>query len=166
MKTTTLKIMLMTIGLAGFCSCSNAQSGKVKTQEKSKVATCSHCGKSTCSKDCSAGTVTTKILPSCSLNEKEFAERSDTLSKTIFSKAKVIKQLKTGYDITFNEPKEFSLQLIEMVNFERSCCSGFTWALVFDPNNGATHLLVYGSKSIKEEMRNAFKSFGIEHLIN
>ncbi|NOT90758.1 hypothetical protein [Ferruginibacter sp.] len=165
MKTTTFKIMLMALGLTGFCSCSNAQSGKAKTQEKSKAATCSHCGKTSCSKDCSAGASTTKTLPSCSLNENEFAEHSDTLSKTIFSKAKAITPLKTGYDIVFNEPKEFLLQLVEMVNFERSCCSGFTWALVFDPNNGATHLQVYGSKNVKDEMRNAFKSFGIDHLV-
>lgn len=110
-------------------------------------------------------TMQNKILPSCSLSEKEFAERSNTLSKTIFIKAKTINSLKDGYDIVFNEPKEFSLDLIEMVNFERSCCSDFTWALVFEPNNKATHLQVYGSKKVKDEMRNAFKSFGLEHLI-
>lgn len=106
-----------------------------------------------------------KILPSCSLNEKELAERGNTLSKTIFSKAKSITTLKDGYDIVFNEPKEFSNELMEMVNFERSCCSDFTWALVFEPNNKATHLQVYGSKKVKEEMGNAFKSFGLAHLI-
>ncbi|GAB2820517.1 hypothetical protein GCM10027043_21460 [Ferruginibacter profundus] len=106
-----------------------------------------------------------KTIPSCSLNEKEFSERGDTLSKTIFGKAIAINSLKDGYDIVFNEPKEFSNELMEMVNFERSCCSGFTWALVFEPNNKATHLQVYGSKQIKAEMRNAFKSFGLEHLI-
>lgn len=157
--------MLMALGLTGLCSCSNAQSNKTKTQQKNKAATCSHCGKTSCSGDCSAGVSTTKTLLSCSLNEKEFSERSDTLSRTIFSKAIAITALKTGYDIAFNEPKEFSLQLVELVNFERSCCSGFTWALVFDPNNAATHLQVYGSKKVKDEMRNAFKSFGIDHLV-
>lgn len=106
-----------------------------------------------------------KTLPSCSLTQKEFAERGDTLSKTIFSKAKAINTLKDGYDIVFNEPKEFSADLLEVVNFERSCCSGFTWALVFEPHNKAIHLQVYGSKQIKTEMRNAFKAFGIEHLV-
>lgn len=106
-----------------------------------------------------------KILPSCSLNEKESSDRGSMLSKTIFSKAKSINNLKDGYDIVFTEPKEFSLDLIEMVNFERSCCSDFTWALVFEPNNKATHLQVYGSKKVKDEMKNAFKSFGLDHLI-
>ena len=57
------------------------------------------------------------------------------------------------------------ISFIEMVNFERSCCSDFTWALVFEPNNKATHLQVYGSKKVKDEIGNAFKSFGLEHLI-
>lgn len=166
-----VKLMLLAIGLAGFASCSNGQTTPAKT--KTAAATCSHCGKTTCDKSCSSSSVTNtkdtvmqnKILPSCSLNEKELSERGNTLSKTIFSKAKSINSLKDGYDIVFNEPKEFSNELMEMVNFERSCCSDFTWALVFEPNNKATHLQVYGSKKVKEEMANAFKSFGLAHLI-
>jgi hypothetical protein len=172
MKKMTLQIMLFVAGLTGVASCCNGQSTKPKTAT-SKAATCKHCGSTSCDKSCSSNSLTekkdtvmkNKILPSCSLNEKEFAERGNTLSKTIFSKAKSINNLKDGYDIVFNEPKEFSLDLIEMVNFERSCCSDFTWALVFEPNNKATHLQIYGSKEVKDEMWNAFKSFGLDHLI-
>jgi len=106
-----------------------------------------------------------KTIPSCSLNEKELTERGTTLSKTIFSKATAVIPLKDGYDIVFNEPREFSVALLEMVNNERSCCSGFTWALVFEPNDKATHLQVYGSKKVKEEMGNAFKAFGLAKLM-
>lgn len=163
--------MLLAVGLTGLASCSNGQTAPTKSKIAS--ASCSHCGKTTCDKSCSSNSLTdtkdtamqNKTLPSCSLNEKDLAERGNTLSKNIFSKVKSINTFKDGYDIVFNEPKEFSLELIEMVNFERSCCSGFTWALVFEPNNKATHLQVYGSKKIKEEIGNAFKSFGIAHLI-
>lgn len=173
MKKLVLKVSLLLAICTGFTSCSNGQVTPAKAQTKPKAATCSHCGKTSCDKNCSSNSVTkkkdtimqNKTLPSCSLSRKEFAERGDTLSKTIFSKAVAIKSLKDGYDIVFNEPKEFSADLLEMVNFERSCCSGFTWALVFEPNNKATHLQVYGSKRIKDEMKNAFKSFGIDHLI-
>lgn len=173
MKKTVLQVMLFVAGLTGLASCCNGQSTNKPKAAISKAATCSHCGKTSCDKSCSSSSLTekkdtamqNKILPSCSLNEKEFAERGNTLSKTIFSKAKSINNLKDGYDIVFNEPKEFSLDLIEMVNFERSCCSDFTWALVFESNNKATHLQVYGSKKVKDEMKNAFKSFGLDHLI-
>lgn len=166
--------MLFAIAITGFASCCNGQSSGNKTKSAvGRSATCSHCGKTSCNKSCSSNSVTNtkdttmqnKTIPSCSLNEKELAERGNTLSKIIFSKAKSINTLKDGYDIVFNEPKEFSNELMEMVNFERGCCSGFTWALVFEPNNKATHLQVYGSKQIKEEMRNAFKSFGLAHLM-
>lgn len=105
------------------------------------------------------------ILPSCSLSKAALAERGAMLHKTIFSKAKAINPLENGYEVIFHEPKEFSLDLIEMVNFERTCCSDFTWALVFEPNNKATHLQIYGSKKVKDEMRNAFKSLGLDNLI-
>ncbi len=152
MKKMTLRIILFVAGLSGLASCCNAQaSGKTQTTAN-KAKTCSNCGKTSCAKSCSLNSSTekkdtvmqTKTLPSCSLSEKEFAQRGDTLSKTIFSKAKSITPLKDGYDIIFQEPKEFSSDLLEMVNFERNCCSGFTWALIFDPNNTATHLQVYG----------------------
>ena len=173
MKKSVLKLILLLAVLTGFISSSNGQFASAKAQPKPKAATCSHCGKTSCDKSCTSTLVTktkdtimqNKTLLSCSLNQKEFAERGDTLSKTIFSKAIAINAFKDGYDIVFNEPKEFSNELLEMVNFERSCCSGFTWALVFESNNKATHLQVYGSEQIKTEMRNAFKSFGLEHLI-
>jgi hypothetical protein len=174
MKKMTFSIMFFAAALTGLASSCNGQSANNKTKSAvSKSAKRSHCGKISCDKNCSSNSVTNtkdtamqnKTLPSCSLNEKELSERGNTLSKTIFSKAKVINPLKDGYDIVFNEPKEFSLDLLEMVNFERGCCSGFTWALVFEPDNKATHLQVYGSKKIKEEMGNAFKSFGLAHLM-
>lgn len=173
MQQITLKVIILATVFTGLASCSNGQTTPAKAKPKTAAATCSHCGKTTCDKSCSSNSATTtkdtamqnKTLPSCSLNEKKLTERGNTLSKTIFSKAKLINTLKDGYDIVFNEPKEFSLELMEMVNFERSCCSSFTWALVFEPNNKATHLQVYGSKKIKEEMGNAFKSFGLAHLI-
>jgi len=172
MRKITLQLMLLVTGLGWLTLSSNGQSTNQKVAT-TKAAVCSNCGGTTCGKSCSSNSLTekkdttmqNKILPSCSLNEKQFTERGNMLSKTIFSKAKSIHNLKDGYDIVFNEPKEFSLDLIEMVNFERSCCSDFTWAVVFEPNNKATHLQVYGSKKVKDEMKNAFKSFGLGHLI-
>ena len=170
-----IKISITTLffmaGLIGFFPGCNAQSNPVKTT--TTVTACSYCGKTTCNKTCSAvsdktkskTTMQNKTMSSCSLNEKEFSDRANSLSQTIFSKIKSIKPLKDGYDILFDEPQEFSYALMELVNAERNCCSGFTWALVFEPNNNATHLQVYGSKHVKDEIYNAFNSFGLTHLI-
>ena len=164
--------LLASFFVAALASCCKGQSSGKINADASQLATCSNCGKTACDKSClsnlltkNGATMKNKILPSCNLSDKEFVARGITLGKTIFSKAVAISSLKDGYDIVFNEPKEFSLSLIEMVNFERSCCSDFTWALVFEPNSKATHLQVYGSKKVKDEIGNAFKSFGLEHLI-
>ena len=111
MKKMTLTAMLFTASLVGLSSCCNGQSSAAKT--KTNAAVCSNCGKSSCDKSCSStsestkktNTMENKTLPSCNLTEKQFSERADTLSKTIFSKAKAIKPLKDGYDIVFNESK-------------------------------------------------------------
>lgn len=165
--------MLLAVGLSGLTLYCNGQSTDKTKDSLNKASLCTHCGETSCHKNCTSdplegkkySLMQNKTLLSCSLNVKQFAERSNELSKTIFSKAKSITPLIDGYDIVFQEPKEFSLDLIKMVNFERGCCSGFTWALVFEPNNKATHLQVYGSKKIKQEILIAFKSFGLEHLI-
>ena len=72
-----------------------------------------------------------------------------------------VKELETGYDLVFNEPKEYSTELLEFINFERGCCSSFSYALVFEPNNKATHLQIYGSKEIKSELAKGFKELGL-----
>ncbi len=87
--------------------------------------------------------------------------RREMLREGIFSKVKSVEAMSTGYQLTFNEPIEFSNELLEFVNFERDCCAGFTFALVFEPNNKASHLQLYGSKEIKEELRGAFVELGV-----
>ena len=72
-----------------------------------------------------------------------------------------VEELETGYDLVFNEPKEYSAELLEFINFERNCCSSFSYALIFEPNNKATHLQIYGSKEIKSEIAKGFKELGL-----
>lgn len=71
-----------------------------------------------------------------------------------------VEELETGYDLTFQESIEYSQELLEFINFERKCCSNFSFALIFEPNNRATHLQMYGSKEIKEELKDGFIELG------
>jgi hypothetical protein len=79
----------------------------------------------------------------------------------LFSKVKEVVELKDGYDFVFAESKEFSVQLLEFINFERACCSNFSFALEFEPYGKATHLKIYGSKAIKQELKNGFTELGV-----
>src|SRR5690606_16801822 len=142
--------------------CSNNCTSIYKTDSKDKAA----CGKNSCTSRCSScafvdTSITDKLLPSCKLTSKEQAERAELLKTSLFKKAKSITELKDGYDFVFQEPIEFSNQLMEVVNFERVCCPYFTWGLLFEPQNKAAHLQIYGSAEIKEELRIGLKEMGL-----
>lgn len=146
-------------------SCSN----KCSTNEKSEgmanpSENCEKCGKNSCTKSCSAqpgnATDLKALVPSCSLSNKEMTERKAFLQTTMAEKIVKVEELETGYDLIFHEPIQYSEELLEFINFERECCSNFSFALVFEPNNKATHLQMYGSKEIKEEVKNGFIELG------
>ena len=106
-----------------------------------------------------------ELVPSCTLAAGDLVKRKAFLQTTMTKKIREVKELETGYDLVFNEPKEFSKELLDFINFERSCCSNFSFALLFEPNEKATHLQIYGSKEIKQELATGFKELGLIKLI-
>ena len=133
---------------------------------------CPKFGKNSCDTNCSAsssidttseGSRLKALVPSCNLNEQQAINRKTELldKKSIFQKIEKVIELKDGYDLVFVQSKEFSYQLLDFINFERNCCSNFSYALEFEPNEKATHLKVYGSKAIKSEMKNGFNELGV-----
>ena len=181
--------MLMAVAVLSFSSCNSQTAGccganKSKTscskncstkKESKKMetenATCPKCGKNSCDTNCSASTSsdTTEgaklksIVPSCNLSETQMINRKAELTSKygMFNKVQKVIELKDGYDFVFVEPKEFSVELLEFINFERNCCSNFSFALEFEPNEKATHLKIYGSKAIKQELKNGFTELGV-----
>jgi hypothetical protein len=102
-----------------------------------------------------------ELIPSCSLSNSEMIERKTFLTNGLAKKISEINELKDGYDLIFKESDDFSNELLDFINFERKCCSNFTYALIFEPNNKATHLQIYGSKSIKNELKQGFGELGL-----
>lgn len=102
-----------------------------------------------------------KLIPSCTLSSEEMMERAEQLRATIFKKIVSVNELRDGYDFTFNEPGEFASQLVDFINFERSCCRYFTFALEFEPDKGPIHLQVKGSKEIKKELEFMLKELSL-----
>lgn len=174
MKSIKLLIMVAVTTITSSCSgqdCCSGETKKITDSSKSKaVAVCDHCGKASCDKTCSsspkavAATRQTNLknsLPSCSLSESQLLDRKTFLQSGLASKIKAVKELPTGYDLVFTEPKEYAAELLSFINFERGCCSSFTYSLIFEPNNKATHLQIYGSKQIKTELSKGFKELGL-----
>jgi hypothetical protein len=100
-------------------------------------------------------------LPSCNLSASELVDRKAFLQSTIATKIKEVKEIETGYDLVFNEAKEYATELLNFIRFESGCCSPFTYALIFEPNNKAMHLQIYGSKEIKTELGTGLKELGL-----
>ncbi|MFN6946394.1 MAG: hypothetical protein ACK4ND_15710 [Cytophagaceae bacterium] len=190
MNTKFKSVMLMAIAVFTFSSCNSQTAGccvgdKSKTscskncstsKKESKIttdnATCPKCGKNSCDTKCSASTSTDTtsegaklkaMVPSCNLSESQMVSRKAELTSKygMFLKVKEVIELKDGYDFVFTEPKEFSQQLLDFINFERNCCSNFSFALEFEPNEKATHLKIYGSKAIKTELKTGFTELGV-----
>jgi hypothetical protein len=154
-------------------SCSKScKTEKKESKMTTENATCPKCGKNSCDTNCSTSTSSDTIvegaklkdlIPSCNLSEIQMVNRKAELTSkySMFQKVKKVIELKDGYDFVFEEPKEFSTQLLEFINFERNCCSNFSFALEFEPNEKATHLKIFGSKAIKTELKNGFTELGI-----
>lgn len=160
MKRSIILIIVSAIMVAGaatwYLACSSCGDAccKPKISEKSTAA-CNSCGKSSCDKHCKSGDATNfkSKVPSCNLSNEQMEERKELLKNGIFSKVKSIEELPTGYQLNFEEPKAFAADLIEFINFERGCCANFSFGLILDPNEKGTHLQMYGSSEIKEELK-------------
>lgn len=167
-----IKILFFASLIFGVVSQSRAQGDRnTGHKEPGNNSLCSHCGKNSCDMDCSSNpkNVTAmadpsnlkEMIPSCSLSESQLHQRKELLQSTIATKVARVEEMETGYDLIFKEPKEFAMELLEFINFERSCCSSFTFALIFEPHEKATHLQIYGSKGIKQELATGFRELGL-----
>lgn len=159
---------IVIIGAAVFCFFGKDICSPVKCKSETKTdnttAACNSCGKNSCDKSCaSIPTDTTdlkSLVPSCNLSGKEMTKRKNFLQVTMAKRIAKVEELETGYDLIFHESVEYSKELLEFINFERGCCSNFSFALIFEPNNKATHLQMFGSKDIKQELKNGFIELG------
>jgi hypothetical protein len=165
-----LGLTAITSGCSGQTS-SNDKNVSAKTNTPdTAINACDHCGKASCDKTCLSSTKTVsmkeasglkKSLPSCKLSASQLADRKAFLQSTISTRIREVKEMETGYDLIFREPREFAAKLLDFINFESSCCSSFTYALIFEPNDKAMHLQVYGSQEIKQELGKGFKALGL-----
>lgn len=171
MKKIAVQVFVLLTVFTSISTVCAAQSCCDKTTAKTIGTACSYCGKTTCDKNCSSKIVTNTSmtdslelkasLPSCSLSANALAERKNLLQSTIVQKITKVQEIETGYDLVFNEPKEYAAELLAFINYERNCCASFSYALIFEPNNKVTHLQIYGSKEIKTELSKGFKALGL-----
>jgi hypothetical protein len=92
----------------------------------------------------------------CTLSESELVTRAEEVSE-LFKGVQQADELTDGYALRFPGSDTWANRLLQFITFERGCCPFFTFALVFEPQQGPIWLHLRGSEGVKaiiEEMIN------------
>lgn len=101
--------------------------------------------------------ISTDEMPlACTLSESEFVTRVQEVGE-LFKSVQQVDELIDGYALRFPGSDAWANRLLQFITFERGCCPFFTFALVFEAQQGPIWLHLRGSegtKAIIEEMIN------------
>ena len=103
-----------------------------------------------------AETFTDRVPLACTLSESELVTRAEEVSE-LFKGVQQVDELTDGYALRFPGSATWADRLLQFIIFERKCCPFFTFALVFEPQQGPIWLHLRGSEGVKaiiEEMVN------------
>lgn len=106
-------------------------------------------------KDTQLQTSITEDIPlACTLSESEQKTRSTELND-LFKHVQQVNELADGYALRFPGSDIWANTLVQFITYERTCCPFFTFALIFEPQQGSIWLHIRGpegSKAIVENM--------------
>ena len=154
------------------CKSPDLQHSKLNTTMKNE--TCSKCGKTSCDDTCSSNPAASdletnaKRMEGCesqfTMEEKQIAEK--LLKSGFIKRIKSINELEKGYELVYDEPLTFALQLLEIVGLEKKCASDYTLALVFDPKSTTMRYQYTASNQDKKDaLKNNFITLGLGDLL-
>ena len=84
----------------------------------------------------------------CTLTDPEQKERGGEVNE-LFKGVQQVKELADGYALCFPGGDTWAHELVQFINFERACCPFFTFALVFEPEQGSIWLHLRGPEGVK-----------------
>jgi hypothetical protein len=83
----------------------------------------------------------------CTLSEAEFRHRRQAIMD-VFSRMQVaVSELPDGYAFSFAATSEALLQIAQLVDMERQCCSFLTFKIVVEAGRGPMRLELTGPKN-------------------
>ena len=89
------------------------------------------------------------IPVACSLSATDQARRGDEIAP-LLREAQETRELADGYALRFPGDEGYAARLLSFIAGERPCCPFFTFALVFEPQEGPLWLHLRGPASTKE----------------
>ena len=84
----------------------------------------------------------------CTLTESELVTRSAEV-KDLFKHVQQVDELADGYALRFPGDDTWANTLLQFITFERACCHFFTFALLFEPEQGSIWLHLRGPEGVK-----------------
>ncbi|RMG19965.1 MAG: hypothetical protein D6730_20650 [Bacteroidetes bacterium] len=98
----------------------------------------------------------------CTLSSSEQIARMLELKAGIFSQCLSRIEEADGYVFVFKSSANMTARLIELIQFERQCCSAFTFTLKFLPEGGNIHLKIGNSPEIKAMVKAGLEALELE----
>ena len=96
---------------------------------------------------------TDEVPLACTLTESEQVTRSGEVNE-LFKDVQQVKELADGYAFRFPGSDSWANRLVQFITFERGCCPFFTFALVFEPEQGPIWLHLRGPEGVKAIIEN------------
>ena len=89
----------------------------------------------------------------CTLTGSEQVTRAEEVNE-IFKHVLQINELADGYALRFPGSDTWANTLVQFITYERGCCPFFTFALVFEPEQGPLWLHLRGPEGVKAIVEN------------
>lgn len=92
--------------------------------------------------------ITDEVPLACTLSATELVTRTEEV-KDLFKHVQQVDELTDGYALRFPGSDTWANTLLQFIAFERACCPFFTFALVFEPQQGPIWLHLRGAEGVK-----------------
>jgi hypothetical protein len=96
-----------------------------------------------------SGPVAQEVPVACTLSAAEQARRGDEIAP-LFWEVQETRELPDGYALRFPGDETWAARLLAFIAAERACCPFFTFALVFEPQQGPLWLHLRGPAGTKD----------------
>ena len=97
--------------------------------------------------------LTEDIPLACTLSESEQLTRNTELDD-LLKHVQQVNELADGYALRFPGSETWANTLVQFITFERGCCPFFTFALLFEPEQGPIWLHLRGPEGVKAIIEN------------
>ena len=100
-----------------------------------------------------SGPVAQGLPVACTLSATDQARRGNEIAP-VFSEVQGTRELPDGHALRFPGDETWAARLLAFITEERTCCPFFTFALVFEPQQGSLWLHLRGPAGTKEYVAN------------